>query len=86
MSSKTQLMSFGLLWIMYALELSSFGGLTFSVAEESIDKILMQTLLVLSAGVQSESRVLRQMYPQEYMCSCIGGVPLNITSGDSNGY
>ena len=40
---------------------ASFGGDFFSVADESIDMILMHTELVFSAGVQSESRVLRQM-------------------------
>lgn len=70
---------------MYALLYSSFGGDYFSVAELSIDRMLMHTLLVLRAGVQSLSRVERQMYPHEYTCSCFGGVPINITSGDVNG-
>ena len=46
----------------------------------------MQTELAFSAGVQSVERILRQMYPHEYTCSCIGGGPTNITSGESNGY
>ena len=58
-------MSFGLFPAIYLLDYSSLGGFLFSVADESIEMMLMQTLLVFSAGVQSESNVLRQMNPQE---------------------
>ena len=79
-------MSFGLLCFIYELACSSFGGDIFCVADDSMEMILMQTELVFKAGVQSLSRVLRQMQPQEQTCSCLGGVPMNITSGLSNGY
>ena len=78
-------MSFGLLVAMYLLELSSFAGFFFSWADDSIDIILKHTLLVFKAGVQSVLNVLKQIKPQEYICSWTGGVPTNFTSGESNG-
>mgnify|MGYP006124109971 CR=1 FL=1 len=65
---------------------SSLSGFFFSVADESIERMDKQTLLVLRAGVQSVSSVDKQMKPHEYTCSWIGGVPTNYTSGESNGY
>ena len=58
-------MSFGLLVIMYELASSSLAGDLFSLADESIERTLMQTELVFKAGVQSVLNVERQMYPQE---------------------
>ena len=54
---------------MYLLELSSFAGFFFSWADDSIDIILKHTLLVFRAGVQSVLNVLKQIKPQEYICS-----------------
>ena len=62
-SSNAHLMSFGLLLIIYLLACSSLGGLYFSVALDNIEMMLIQTLLVLRAGVQSLSKVLKQIYP-----------------------
>ena len=55
-------------FIMRELD-SSLSGFFFSDADESIERMDRQTLLVLRAGVQSVSSVDKQIKPHEYTCS-----------------
>ena len=64
-SSKSHEISLGLLPNMWRLAAASLDGAFFSLADAIIDMIERQTLLVLRAGVQSESSVDRQMWPLE---------------------
>ena len=54
-------------------------------AEDNIDNILKQTDETLKAGDHSLYNIDKHINPFEYMCSCVGICPTNITSGLSIG-
>ena len=65
---------------------ASPAGFFLLVAELNIERILKQTELTLKAGDHSLYKIDKQINPFEYICSCVGICPINITSGLSIGY
>ena len=83
-SSKNHLICFGPVYFL-AENSASPCGFFLTFAEDNIDNILKQTDETLKAGDHSLYNIDKHINPFEYMCSCVGICPTNITSGLSIG-